>query len=118
MDLLKSYDTITTTTTNNNNNNNKNTNDNNNNDNLYLKRVTQSNGKDLPWGPRPTCKHAQGYKVVEYIAYRFRDLKEGRNGAHLIGLEYEMHFWPMIYYILEELTMRLHIEYHSCDFLV
>ena len=32
----------------NNNNNNNNNNDNNNNNNLHLKRVTQSNGKDLP----------------------------------------------------------------------
>ena len=43
---------------------------------------------------------AQGYKVVQYIAFRYRDLKEGRDGAHLIasakpfqtlGPEYEMH---------------------------
>ena len=33
---------------NNNNDNDNNDNNNNNNDNLYLKRVTQSNGKDLP----------------------------------------------------------------------
>ena len=47
-------------------------------------------------GPSP-----QGYKVVQYIAFRYRDLKEGRDGAHLIasvkpfqtlGPEYEMHF--------------------------
>ena len=38
------------------------------NNNLHLKRVTQP----------------MGYKVVEYIAFRYRDLKEGRDGAHLI----------------------------------
>ena len=27
----------------------------------------------------------QGYKVVQYIAFRYRDLKEGRDGAHLIA---------------------------------
>ena len=46
----------------------------------------------------------QGYKVVQYIDFRYRDLKEGRDGAHLIasvkpfqtlGPEYEMHFWPI-----------------------
>ena len=45
----------------------------------------------------------QGYKVAQYIAFRYRDLKEGRDGAHLIasvkpfqtlGPEYEIHFWP------------------------
>ena len=25
----------------------------------------------------------QGYNVVEFIAFRYRDLKEGRDGAHL-----------------------------------
>ena len=70
-------------------------------------RVTQSNGKDLPWGPLACLQVArgpQGYKVVQYIAFRYRDLKEGRDGAHLIasvkpfqtlGPEYEMHFWPI-----------------------
>ena len=28
---------------------------------------------------------APGYKVVQYIAFRYRDLKEGRDGAHLIA---------------------------------
>ena len=41
----------------------------------------------------------QGYEVVRYNAFRYRDLKEGRDGAHLIasvkpfqtlGPEYEM----------------------------
>ena len=71
---------------NNYNNNDNNNNNNNNNNNLYLKRVTQSNGKDLPWGPLAWLQVArgpQGYKVVEYIAFRYRDLKEGRDGAHL-----------------------------------
>ena len=84
-----------------------NNNNNNNNNNLYLKRVTQSNGKDLPWGPLACLQVVwgpQGYKVVQYIAFRYRDLKEGRDGAHLIasvkpfqtlGPEYEMHFWPI-----------------------
>ena len=61
---------------------------NNDNNNLYLKRVTQSNGKDLPWGPL-ACLHVargpQGYNVVQNIAFRYRDLKEGRDGAHLIA---------------------------------
>ena len=44
----------------------------------------------------------QGYKVVQYIAFRYLDLKEGSDGAHLIasvkpfqtlGPEYEMVFW-------------------------
>ena len=47
--------------------------------------------------PRP-----QGYKVIWYNAFRYLDLKEGSDGAHLIasvkpfqtlGPEYEMHFW-------------------------
>ena len=46
----------------------------------------------------------QGYKVVQYNAFRYLDLKEGSDGAHLIasvkpfqtlGPEYEMHFWPI-----------------------
>ena len=48
----------------------------------------------------------QGYKVVwyRYNAFRYLDLKEGSDGAHLIasvkpfqtlGPEYEMHFWPI-----------------------
>ena len=52
--------TTTTTTTFNNSNNNNN--------NLYSKRVTQSNGKDLPWGPLAclqVARRPQGYKVVE-----------------------------------------------------
>ena len=70
---------------NNNYNNNKN-NDNNNNNNLYLKRVTQSKGNDLPWGPLACLQVArgpQGYKVVEYIAFRYRDLKEGRDAISM-----------------------------------
>ena len=58
-----------------------------NNNNIYLKRVTQSNGKDHPLGPLACLQVArgpQGYKVVEYIAFRYRDLKEGRDSAHLI----------------------------------
>ena len=58
-----------------------------NNNNIHLKRVTQSNGKDLPLGPLACLQVArgpQGYKVVEYIAFRYRDLKEGRDSAHLI----------------------------------
>ena len=65
-----------------------NNNNNNNNNNLYLKRVTQSNGKDLPWGPLvclQVVSGPQGYKVVQYIAFRYRDLKEGRDDAHLIA---------------------------------
>ena len=72
----------------NNNNNNNNNNDNNdNNNNIHLKRVTQSNGKDLPLGHLACLQVArgpQGYKVVEYIAFWYRDLKEGRDSAHLI----------------------------------
>ena len=43
-------------------------------------------------------------EVVQYIAFRYRDLKEGRDGAHLtasvkpfqtLGPVYEMHFWPI-----------------------
>ena len=43
----------------------------------------------------------QGYKVVRYNAFRYLDLKEGSDVAHLIasvkpfqtlGPEYEMHF--------------------------
>ena len=67
------------------NNNNNNKNDNNNN--IHLKRVTQSNGRDLPLGPLACLQVArgpQGYKVVEYIDFRYRDLKEGRDSAHLI----------------------------------
>ena len=49
----------------------------NNNHNLYLKRVTQSNCLVLPSGP-PTCLQVpqgpQGYTVVQYIAFRYRDL--------------------------------------------
>ena len=49
--------------------------------------------------PRP-----QSYKVVRYNAFRYLDLKEGSDGAHLIasvkpfqtlGPESEMHFWPI-----------------------
>ena len=59
-----------------------------NDNNLYLKRVTQSNGKYLPRGPLACLQVArghQGYKVVQYIAFRYRYLKEGRDGAHLIA---------------------------------
>ena len=38
-------------------------------------------GKDLSWSPLACLQVArglQGYKVVEYIAFRGRDLKEGR----------------------------------------
>ena len=47
---------------------------------------------------------APGLQSRQYIAFRYRDLKEGRDGAHLIasvkpfqtlGPEYEMHFWPI-----------------------
>ena len=57
----------------NNNNNNDNNNDNNNN-NLHLNRVIQFNGKDLPRGLLACLQVAtgpQGYKVVEYIAFRY-----------------------------------------------
>ena len=46
----------------------------------------------------------QGYKVVRYNAFRYLDLKEGSDGAHLIasvkpfqtlGPEYAMNFWPI-----------------------
>ena len=46
----------------------------------------------------------QGYKVVRYNAFRYLDLKEGSDGAHLIasvkpfqtlGPEIEMHFWAI-----------------------
>ena len=49
------------------------------------------------------ARRPQGYKVVRYNAFRYLDLKEGSDGAHLIasvkpfqtlGPEYEMHFWP------------------------
>ena len=42
--------------------------------------------------------------VVQYIAFRYRDFKEGRDGALLIasvkqfqtlGPEYEIHFWSI-----------------------
>ena len=59
-----------------------------NSNNLSLKRVIPSNGKDRPWGPLSCLEVAvgpQGYKVVEYITYRYRDLKEDRDGAHLIS---------------------------------
>ena len=62
-------------------------NNNDNNNNIHLKRVTQSNGKDLPLG-RLAClqvaRGPQGYKVEEYIAFRYQDLKEGRDSEHLI----------------------------------
>ena len=51
-------------------------------------RVTQSNGRDLPWGPPACLQVARGspaYKVVKQIAFRYRDLKEGRDGAHQIA---------------------------------
>ena len=61
---------------------------NNNNNNLYLKRVTRVSGEDLPRGLL-ACLHVaqgpQGYKVVQYIAFRHRDLMEGRDGAHLLA---------------------------------
>ena len=79
---------------NNDNNNNNNNNDNNDNDNLYLKRVTQSNGKNLPLGPLACLQVAQGpqgYKVVQYIAFSYRDLKEGRD-------EYEF-FQPLVQHL-------------------
>ena len=74
--------------------------------NLYLKRVTQSNCEDPPRGRLAYLSRGpQGYKVEEYISLRYRDdLKEGRDGAHLIALvklfqtlgpEYEMHFWSI-----------------------
>ena len=69
----------------NNNRYNKN-NNNNTNNNLYLKRITQSNGKDLPWGPLAFLQVArgpQGYK--EYIAFRYWDLKEGRDAACMVA---------------------------------
>ena len=49
----------------NNNNNNKNDNniDNDNNNNLYLKRVTQSNGKDLLWGHLAWLQVGQGPQI-------------------------------------------------------
>ena len=80
---------------------------NNNDNNLYLKRVTQSNDKDLPWGPLACLQVArgpQGYKVVQYIALRYCNLQEGRDSAHLIasvkpfqtlGPAYEIYFWPI-----------------------
>ena len=50
----------------------------------------------------------QGYKVVWYNAFRYLDLKEGSDGAHLIASVKP-----------EELVVRrLHFEYHSCGFLV
>ena len=55
---------------------------------IFIERVTQSNGKDLPWGPLACLQVArgpQGYKVVQYIAFSYRDLKEGRDGAPLIA---------------------------------
>ena len=67
--------------------------------------------------------------LVQYIAYRYRDLKEGRDGAHLIALvkpfqtlgpECSMKciFGQLIYNILEELIVRrLYLEYHSCGYL-
>ena len=47
---------------------------------------------------------APGLQSSTYIAFRFGDLKDGRDGAHLIasvkpfqtlGPEYEMHFRPI-----------------------
>ena len=68
---------------NNNNNDNNNSNYNNNNDNnddnndnsLYLKRVIQSNGKDLPWGPLACLQVARGPQALSSTAFRYRDLK-------------------------------------------
>ena len=90
------------------NNNINNNNNNNNNKDLYLKRVTQSNCNDLPGEALQhvyiSSLRAQGYKVVRCNAFRYLDLKEGRDGAHLIALVkpfqtlgpgYEMHFWPI-----------------------
>ena len=49
-------------------------------------------------------------QVVRYNAFRYLDLKEGSDGAHLIasvkpyfqtlGPEYEMHFWPIDLHVL------------------
>ena len=70
----------------------------------------------------------QGYKVVRYNAFRYLDLKEGSDGAHLIASVKPFQTWvlnmkcilaQLIYYILEELVVRrLHFEYHSCGFRV
>ena len=70
----------------------------------------------------------QGYKVVRYNDFRYLDLKEGSDGAHLIASVKPFQNWvlnmkcilaQLIYYILEELVVRrLHFEYHSCGFLV
>ena len=70
-------------------NNNNNNDNNNNSNNLYLKRVTQSNVKDLLWGPLACLQVAQGpqgYIVVELIAFRYRDLKEGWDGVASVKL--------------------------------
>ena len=48
------------------------------NDDLYLKGITQTNGKDRPHSPLAF--------LHEYIALRYRDLKERRDGAQPIAL--------------------------------
>ena len=58
------------------------------NNNLRLDRVTQSNGKELSWGPLLSVQVARwplGNKVVEYIDFWYQDLKEGRDGAYLVA---------------------------------
>ena len=116
----------------NNNNNNNNDNDiNDYNNNLYLKRVTQSNGKDLPWGPLACLQVAQGpqgYKVVCALLLGIETWRKvvmvhiwllRLSHSKLWALSMKCIFGQLIYYILEELIVRrLHFEYHSCGFLV
>ena len=112
-----------------NNNTNTNTNNNNNNNNnLYLKRVTQFNDKDLSWGPLPlaclqVARGPQDYKVVQYIAFRYRDLNEVEmvhiwllqlSHSKVWALSMKCIFGQLIYFILEELIVRrLHFVYNS-----
>ena len=62
--------------------------------------------------------------MVQFIAFRYRDLKEDRDVAHLIasvkpfqflGPEYEMHFWPIDFLHFGRANSK---EYHSCCFLM
>ena len=67
-------------------------------DNQYLFRDT------MPSGMFTSSRGTQGYKIIEYIAIRYQNLKEGRDGAHQIasgklfqtlGAKYGMYFWPI-----------------------
>ena len=118
---MKIHQASSVTTNNTFNNSNNNNNDNN----LYSKRVTQSNGKDLPWGPLACLqvdRGPQGYKVVEYIAFRYRDLKVEMVHIWLLQLSHSKR-WVLsmkcilsrsIYYNLEELIAETWINRPLC----